>query len=880
MGYLTGVHLLPSTGEFTYDTEIFNLIASWTVNTRTATPPLPALPFIETYFTTNLLQTANKYNEGADADYTLAMDQLVAAHPECATVSMVCAWFGDSTDISACQIYPSTIHNGSLYSGPSGWEFWQVSSIVGSNPIQFDPGANGSIVTVSANPINYGNNDGLTLEPSPNPIIIPISRPDGVHAAYGGTPSDASVVRCVRDLKARGFRVIFYPFLLMDCTGYPWRGRITYTGADVSSAATAAVSAFLGPAATSDFARDPTNLTVDYSGSLTDYTYRRMILHYANLMVIAGGVDLFIIGSELRGMETIRGPAWTKAGTTDGSGNAVWDYPFVAGLVQLASDVRSVFDAAGYAKNLSTLTNLVAYSADWSDWMGYQHPGENGQWPHLDPLWASSNIDIVGLDNYTPLSDWTTGEAGLDVVNWQAPAPAGSWPPSPSNMNGLALTGPPTIYSIPYLQANIEGGEKFNWFYNDGTNGGPALDPNGSAEIVSQPQGDRAAQSRSPYYANQQILANKQWRWWWNNLHYAVYANGSGAWVPQGPRTEWVPNSKSLMFLEYGVPSCDKGTNQPNVFFAPASVESFTPYWSEWLEVSIGQYIPARDDTISTLALQAVYQYWNVLPNNESVAGVVMVTTAFCCVWNWDARPFPVFPILESDWGDAGNWQAGNWLNGRGPALPPVAPSPAPTPGVYQMFPTLATLGWSSHVKPRFFTDVVDHVSGRSSRRPHFASAYYDVELTFDLLRSAASYLEMQEIAGFFSQIGGAETPFWLAPPSLATVVGQALGIGDGVTTTFPLQRAYGGYSEPVYGTSGVSALYLNGALISSAVWSVSSGYAPVISFTTPPAPGVAVSADFGVLWLCRFTQDVLDFEEFMAMLFELGVVKLTTTKP
>ena len=59
--------------------------------------------------------------------------------------------------------------------------------------------------------------------------------------------------------------------------------------------------------------------------------------------------------------------------------------------------------------------------------------------------------------------------------------------------------------------------------------------------------GDRLAQARNPYFTNQQILANKQLRWWWNNLHYAVYDTGSG-WTPQGAQTEWTPNSKSIAF--------------------------------------------------------------------------------------------------------------------------------------------------------------------------------------------------------------------------------------------------------------------------------------------------------------------------------------------
>ena len=60
--------------------------------------------------------------------------------------------------------------------------------------------------------------------------------------AYGGTPSDESVKRLIKDLKERDLDVVLYPFVMMDVpagnslpdpyggTGqppYPWRGRIT-----------------------------------------------------------------------------------------------------------------------------------------------------------------------------------------------------------------------------------------------------------------------------------------------------------------------------------------------------------------------------------------------------------------------------------------------------------------------------------------------------------------------------------------------------------------------------------------------------------------------------------------------------------------------------
>jgi hypothetical protein len=825
MGYVAGVHLLPATGEFTYDTIAYE-------GQRVAGTLRP----INAFFIPGASKT----------DYSYSIDQLVAAHPECSTVSVVCAWFADSLEAGACHVYPSTTYiGGAFQQAGGGLDPWRVSGL-------------------------NQNSSGLI----PIPAV-------GSSFVYGGTPSDQSIVRCIRDLKARGFRVVFYPFLLMTAAGYPWRGRITHSP-DVAVAAATAVDAFLGAASPTQFAPDAVNLTVAYSGAPTDYTYRRMILHYAWLCTVAGGVNLFLLGSELRGLETIRGPGWTPAGSVDGAGNAVWDYPFVAGLQQLAGDVRSVLDGQGFAKDLTALSNMISYSADWSDWMGYQHPGANGQWPHLDPLWASPNIDLVGFDNYLPLSDWTTGAGGLDSVNWLESAPSGAWPPPQSTMSGLGLSGSPTIYSIPYLQANIEGGEKFNWYYNDGVSGGQGLDPNGADLIVSLPQGDRLTQARKAFSPNQQLLANKQLRWWWNNTHQAVYDDGDGnGWAPHGPPSQWVAQSKSVAFIEYGFSACDKGSNQPNVFFDSKSVESATPYWSIWQPIPGGGAIPQRDDTLATLALEAIYQYWNFGGRNATTSsGLPMVQFAFSCIWSWDARPFPIFPILADQWGDAGNWQSGSWINGRGPSLPPVAPSPAPEPLTYATFPTLAALGWSTHIKPRFSGGVVDHVSGRSTRRSHYARARYDVELTYDLLRSDVVDSEMQAIAGFFAQMSGAATPFWLAPPGLSAVTAQPLGVADGEQTSFGFVRSFGDYTEQVAGVSGVSAVYLSGVAQSSNSWAVTGGFAPQIVFDSAPAAGVSVSADFGVLWLCRFATDVTDFEEFMATLFELRSVKFTTVSP
>ena len=143
------------------------------------------------------------------------------------------------------------------------------------------------------------------------------------------------------------------------------RVRPCYTGDDGTSAAVAQVSAFAAQ-------------------------HRDFILHYAGIAAEEGAQAL-IIGSELRGLTQVRGP-----------GNA---FPFVDALVGLAADARAVTGAG------VTLT----YAADWSEVTGYQ-PGGGEKFFHLDPLWASDDIDVVGIDNYLPLADQRLGGGPYDPV--------------------------------------------------------------------------------------------------------------------------------------------------------------------------------------------------------------------------------------------------------------------------------------------------------------------------------------------------------------------------------------------------------------------------------------------------------------------------------
>ena len=338
----------------------------------------------------------NVHTLQAKSDWTAAVDQLEISFPNLNNVSLVVSWFGTDLRADQCALRPG-VELASKVTTPVSW--------------------------------------GVAGEERASAYLIS-KRED--KPAYGGTPADETVVDAIQDLKTRGLKVTFNPFILMDVPSdnslpnpyggttqpaYPWRGRITVSPApgepaspDKTSAAATDIAAFVGTAQISDFAIQGTS--VDYTGP-NEWSLRRMVLHYAHLVKAAGGIDAFLLGSELRGLTWVRG----------GAG----DYPFVTALVQLASDVKSVLGSS----------TQVSYGADWSEFFGHQPADGSGDVAfHLDPLWASPDIDAIGVDMYWPLADWRDGTSHLDYLN-----------------------GTRSIYDPAYLHANVARGEGYDWYY-------------------------------------------------------------------------------------------------------------------------------------------------------------------------------------------------------------------------------------------------------------------------------------------------------------------------------------------------------------------------------------------------------------------------------
>jgi len=176
--------------------------------------------------------TTTSENVHADddrADLMVSLDRLEALSPNIEAVSLVSAWFGDDLRASSILFKPGV----EIAAKTTSPQTWVVDGVARADAHLISTGAGGG-------------------------------------ALYGGTPNDAAVVQAIQEIKSRGLRVTFNPFILMDIpssntlpdpysdnaasvgqSALPWRGWITvspaagYVGTvDKTSSATAQVTSF------------------------------------------------------------------------------------------------------------------------------------------------------------------------------------------------------------------------------------------------------------------------------------------------------------------------------------------------------------------------------------------------------------------------------------------------------------------------------------------------------------------------------------------------------------------------------------------------------------------------------------------------------------
>ena len=195
-------------------------------------------------------------------------------------------------------------------------------------------------------------------------------------------------------------------------------------------------------------------------------------------------------------------------------------------------------------------------------------------------------------------------------------------------------------------------------------------------------------------------------------------------------------------------------------------------------------------------------------------------------------------------------------------------------------FPDLRGLAWEYTLSPTFSTGVQQATSGREVRAAYWSAPLWKLSLTYEFLRDdgqhvdANGYSQLQQLIGFFLARQGSFDSFLIDVAQLtrkpldSTVNGQPIGIGDGSTTSFQLVRNVGGYLEQVQSPAGQSAtVYVAGVKKTQGTdYTIANG---IVSFAVAPAASAAITADFQWLWRVRFAADVIDFDNFMYLLWE-----------
>ena len=198
------------------------------------------------------------------------------------------------------------------------------------------------------------------------------------------------------------------------------------------------------------------------------------------------------------------------------------------------------------------------------------------------------------------------------------------------------------------------------------------------------------------------------------------------------------------------------------------------------------------------------------------------------------------------------------------------------------IFPSLPGIGWDCKRTSVWNTNVQTAISGKEKRIALWSYPQYLWELNYEYLRSSTGHPEFQELMGFFNINQGRAGTFLYTDDTDYAVTGQPIGLGDGQTTTFQLVRASGGYTEPVFAPNTVTALYINTVALNPSTYAVASyGSANpgLVTFTTAPPAGAAITVDFSFYFPCRFEDDTLDFEIFLEQLWKASKVAFRSVK-
>lgn len=191
------------------------------------------------------------------------------------------------------------------------------------------------------------------------------------------------------------------------------------------------------------------------------------------------------------------------------------------------------------------------------------------------------------------------------------------------------------------------------------------------------------------------------------------------------------------------------------------------------------------------------------------------------------------------------------------------------------IFPDLPGLKAERSAEPQFTTRIQRGVSGAEARAAMQAYPTVKFSLAYDVIRHGSD-TDLRRLKGFFLARRGAFDSFLLTDETDFSVTDQPLGTGNGTATQFQLARTWGydansQLTEPVMNVNAITNVKVAGTV--TAAYTINS--TGLITFTTAPAAGQAVTWTGSYYYRARFASDNLSFERFLQDLYSARKVEL-----
>lgn len=194
------------------------------------------------------------------------------------------------------------------------------------------------------------------------------------------------------------------------------------------------------------------------------------------------------------------------------------------------------------------------------------------------------------------------------------------------------------------------------------------------------------------------------------------------------------------------------------------------------------------------------------------------------------------------------------------------------------VLPALPSISYPRKRSPTWSAVKNDALSGKRARTTLFTYPTYSYELPLNYLRTDPGVAEWQGLMGFINALAGAVGLFGYDDPDDNAVTAQAFGEGDGTTLgPFQLVRALGNFVEPVFLLNGAPQIFVDG--VASANWTVDLYGRVTFTAGNAPASGTELTWTGAYYWPCRFDEDSIEMEKFLATIWQCKSLKFSTEK-